>query len=212
VVAIKAIQTEYQGHLFRSRLEARWAVFFDALSIGWHYEEQGFELPSGRYLPDFRIDGGALLGTSDLWVEVKGKFEHNEFVKLIRSAHELPRATAAAIQPQLLILGEVPIPGDPFLHTRIDVRPTEFALQRVRFRGHRPAVGRLCWTTSPIDDPDVFPVSDLDQWTDEATAYMRDSATAMLCDFTLQVDRTVDAAYRSARSARFEHGQVGAML
>lgn len=26
-----AIQTEYNGYLFRSRLEARWAVFFDAL-------------------------------------------------------------------------------------------------------------------------------------------------------------------------------------
>ena len=27
----KAIETRYAGHRFRSRLEARWAVFFDAL-------------------------------------------------------------------------------------------------------------------------------------------------------------------------------------
>lgn len=28
---IKAIETEYDGHRFRSRLEARWAVFFNAI-------------------------------------------------------------------------------------------------------------------------------------------------------------------------------------
>ena len=52
--AIKAIQTSYKGYLFRSRLEARWSVFFDALNIAWKYEPEGFELPDGRrYLPDF---------------------------------------------------------------------------------------------------------------------------------------------------------------
>lgn len=39
---------------FRSRLEARWAVYFDALGIAWHYEPEGFDLGSaGPYLPDF---------------------------------------------------------------------------------------------------------------------------------------------------------------
>ena len=33
-VLIKAIETEYNGYKFRSRLEARWAVFFDALGVG----------------------------------------------------------------------------------------------------------------------------------------------------------------------------------
>lgn len=28
---VKAIDTVYKGYRFRSRLEARWAVFFDAL-------------------------------------------------------------------------------------------------------------------------------------------------------------------------------------
>lgn len=51
---ITAIQTAYKGYNFRSRLEARWAVFFDALGISWEYEPEGFELPDGtRYLPDF---------------------------------------------------------------------------------------------------------------------------------------------------------------
>ncbi len=31
--SIKAIQTKYRGYHFRSRLEARWAVFFDAADM-----------------------------------------------------------------------------------------------------------------------------------------------------------------------------------
>lgn len=54
---IKAIQTFYKGYKFRSRLEARWAVFFDALGLKWEYEPEGYELPDGSwYLPDFRIN------------------------------------------------------------------------------------------------------------------------------------------------------------
>jgi hypothetical protein len=51
---IKAIDTEYHGCRFRSRLEARWAVFFDQLGIEWQYEAEGYQLSDGtRYLPDF---------------------------------------------------------------------------------------------------------------------------------------------------------------
>jgi len=53
--SIKAIQTRYKGHLFRSRLEARWAVVLDALGVKWHYEAEGYDLGAdlGYYLPDF---------------------------------------------------------------------------------------------------------------------------------------------------------------
>lgn len=55
---IKAIPTRYKGYHFRSRLEARWAVFFDAMGLRWEYEPEGFELGCGeRYLPDFLIEG-----------------------------------------------------------------------------------------------------------------------------------------------------------
>lgn len=52
---ITAIKTAYKGYQFRSRLEARWAIFFDALGEPWEYELEGFELggSAGRYLPDF---------------------------------------------------------------------------------------------------------------------------------------------------------------
>ena len=56
--ALKAIETEYKGYRFRSRLEARWAVFFDACHVRWEYEPEGFVLPNGQYyLPDFLLHG-----------------------------------------------------------------------------------------------------------------------------------------------------------
>jgi hypothetical protein len=61
---IKAIETRYKGYRFRSRLEARWAVFFDALGLIWEYEPEGFETAGGWYLPDFKVQH---LG----WFEVK---------------------------------------------------------------------------------------------------------------------------------------------
>lgn len=52
--AIKAIQTYYKGFHFRSRLEARWAIFFDEIKLKWQYEPEGYVLPDGvQYLPDF---------------------------------------------------------------------------------------------------------------------------------------------------------------
>jgi len=46
---IAAIRTEYGGQSFRSRLEAHWACFFDAL--GWPWEYEPFDLHG--YIPDF---------------------------------------------------------------------------------------------------------------------------------------------------------------
>ena len=63
---IKAIETQYKGYRFRSRLEARWAVFFDALCLRWEYEPEGFDLGEfGWYLPDFYLPDW------DVWIEVK---------------------------------------------------------------------------------------------------------------------------------------------
>lgn len=53
---VKPIETEYNGYRFRSRLEARWAVFFDAAGIPYQYEPEGFVLSDGTYyLPDFYL-------------------------------------------------------------------------------------------------------------------------------------------------------------
>ncbi|MBM3210573.1 hypothetical protein FJZ33_00015 [Candidatus Poribacteria bacterium] len=51
---IKIIPTKYNGYFFRSRTEARWAVYFDECGIDYIYEYEGFELKNKqRYLPDF---------------------------------------------------------------------------------------------------------------------------------------------------------------
>lgn len=52
---LKPIETSYRGYLFRSRLEARWAVAFDCLRIEFLYEPDGFKLDAGWYLPDFYL-------------------------------------------------------------------------------------------------------------------------------------------------------------
>jgi hypothetical protein len=64
---IPPIETHFDGYLFRSRTEARWAVFFKAASIRYEYEKEGYALPSGWYLPDF------WLPDFKLWFEVKGE-------------------------------------------------------------------------------------------------------------------------------------------
>lgn len=63
------IETAYRGYRFRSRLEARWAVYFDTLEYRWEYEPEGFHLPSGEYLPDFRVDADR--AGYPTWWEVK---------------------------------------------------------------------------------------------------------------------------------------------
>lgn len=74
---IQAIETKYKGYNFRSRLEARWAVFFDALGIKWEYEKEGYDLGRyGWYLPDF------YLSDWKVWIEVKPTLPtDNEFLK-----------------------------------------------------------------------------------------------------------------------------------
>lgn len=62
---MKAIETHFMGYRFRSRLEARWAVFFTEMGWEWQYEKEGFVLPSGYYLPDFWI------ATINMWAEIK---------------------------------------------------------------------------------------------------------------------------------------------
>ena len=70
---IKPIETVYNGYRFRSRLEARWAVFFDSSKIKYLYEPEGFKLSDGTYyLPDF------YLPNEDYYVEVKGNNDHLE--------------------------------------------------------------------------------------------------------------------------------------
>lgn len=65
-MTINPIETKYNGYNFRSRLEARWAVFFDKLEVPYEYEVEGFNLQyCSNYLPDF------YLPKHDLYLEIK---------------------------------------------------------------------------------------------------------------------------------------------
>lgn len=92
---IAAIPTLYRGRMYRSRLEARWAAFFDRL--GWAYEYEPFDL--GSWSPDF------LLTDMGVLVEVKPATEFDPDVArkvigaLRRSGHE--RALMTFVAPKL---------------------------------------------------------------------------------------------------------------
>ena len=95
---IKPLETSYVGHRFRSRLEARWAVFFNHLGVPWQYETQGYLIDGKPYLPDF------YLPNDRTYVEVKGDPEQLDMPLLKGFAEHHP----------LLLLG--PIPDPPAAH------------------------------------------------------------------------------------------------
>ena len=100
---VGAIETVYDGYRFRSRLEARWAVFFKTAGIRYIYEPECFRLPSGKlYLPDFYLPDVNMRTTEDkggIYVEVKPSVsDSDEFDYLF----ELSRITGKSV---LLIEG-----------------------------------------------------------------------------------------------------------
>jgi len=89
---IKAIETHYAGCRFRSRVEARWAVLFDAMFIKWEYEKEGYELDGGiKYLPDF------WLPELDMWIEVKGLQPTSEEAEKCRLLCKLTKSRVALV-------------------------------------------------------------------------------------------------------------------
>jgi hypothetical protein len=61
---VAALPTIYRGRQYRSRLEAKWAAFFDLL--GWDHEYEPFDL--GSWSPDFLLSSPT---GSEFLVEVK---------------------------------------------------------------------------------------------------------------------------------------------
>lgn len=98
----RGIPTTYRGTRFRSRIEARWAAFFDALKWPWTYEP----IDLAGYIPDFLLGFDA----APLLVEVKPENEREAL------AQHLPRIAASGWPGEALIVGasiwelEVPHP------------------------------------------------------------------------------------------------------
>lgn len=207
---LKAIQTRYAGYFFRSRLEARWAVFFDALGLKWEYEPQGFELSDGTlYLPDFK-----LLGPHGIhqWVEVKPT-ECAPIIKQQKFAAEVrdPLATCVVVC------------GDPMTH---------FEMQAVS-AGDNDSPGLMCprcgslwdqkwqvlhmrhevdYACQPCDE--TSPSGSGDPIVKGALAPMTTHKGYVVVETNAHDHMRADikAAALKARSARFEHGESGSTL
>jgi hypothetical protein len=99
---IAPIQTRYADILFRSRLEARWAMVFDGLRVHYEYEPEGYRLADGSaYLPDY------YLPQVKMFAEVKPSGSYDE---LTLPDEALRKAVGLALESLLpvLILDGVP--------------------------------------------------------------------------------------------------------
>lgn len=108
---VKPIQTPYGGIKFRSRIEARWAIFFDALHLTWEYEPEGFDLGNGvLYLPDFWFE------KLKIWVEVKGAEPDED------ACEKASKLSEASGYPVFVFFGGITLPDSP------NGAPTAYAL------------------------------------------------------------------------------------
>jgi hypothetical protein len=92
--SVRAIPTRYRDTMFRSRTEARWAVFLDRLKIRWQYEVEGWDLGFCRYIPDF------WLPDDQAWLEVKrpaDTLSDEEVRDILRKSDALSRADSAPV-------------------------------------------------------------------------------------------------------------------
>jgi hypothetical protein len=221
VTLIQAVPTRYAGCHFRSRLEARWAVFFDALGIRWEYEPEGYELPNGEwYLPDF------WLPAIEVWLEVKGDFRvgwakwrlfHeaiNEperaddwgwFVRYVEvdtvdlgnriiPLAEPDRGLTHIATPRTFLIGQVPWPDETFMDHGIMLGPGS---------PHSGWAWCRCRSCGEIDIAHVAFESFMHCGAQSAE---RSGPQAHRID---ALAPEILAAYAAARSARFEHGESG---
>lgn len=120
MISLKAIETVYGNHRYRSREEARWAVFLDVLRIPFEYEKEGYDLDGLWYLPDF------WLPQQQVWFEVKGQFpDETEWEKAGRLAVAAEREVWVACGPGSV--GQLETPGFYF-QFRDCVSPNGFLL------------------------------------------------------------------------------------
>lgn len=222
---IKAIETVYNGYKFRSRLEARWAVFFDAAGIKYEYEPQGFEMDDGtRYLPDF------YLPELDVYAEVKGdrpgvKKDIERYAKML---------TWGGPIKVLVILSDIPgpcvdggLPHFPVLYYSIHNRRHESgaSVGWFFFADCYAHISSACYPSpfwldecgnvknEPVSilsrtDVELRGKTKLD-YDEEIEAWYRgfDNVIKWRVDFQLAQNEKTFEAFAKARQARFEHGE-----
>ena len=226
MATVKAIETYYKGYHFRSRLEARWAVFFDTLGIPWKYEDQGYQkeiydedspivdadpgsVPYGtktvRYLPDFFLP--YRWGGGGFYVEVKGdtnalKKDWKKHAEMHDFGGILPNFSGSYGEDKgLILLSEIPEPSNSKAYFHPILQHYKGLVKSYgSFTPHGFAVVRQSELASLLA---IDPIHGLDSSGEDW-----DIDTHQV--HTYRHHPTVVNAYAAARSARFEHGQRGA--
>lgn len=226
---IKAIETSYAGCRFRSRLEARHAVFFDHLGIPWEYEPEGFHTPAGPYLPDFLIHPNT---DRALWLEIKAKPPTEEEKAKVQAL-----ATGTGITAYLHFGGiEVPAPDLSHVTTfdeymgpenwiylegigwdiaatvptwAAGLKPTAFRFNpKPPPRASYPESAKWWWTDCSYCGQVVLKRDGQIGWCPQWDAELPEGVEHPWPSFAHHTPRLL-AAYTAARSARFEHGASG---
>jgi len=170
---MRVIETSFDGYRFRSRLEARWAVFYKTLKITYEYEKEGYNLNGIYYLPDF------WLPAQDCFVEIKGvepSFEEEE---------RALRLLVATKKMVYVFFGNIPLVEDIPFSTSALACLDEFTLDFYYWWCECPVCGAF-----GICKYGLVHFLPCKHVTKLFQAYHTEK---------------LRAAYRSARSARFEH-------
>jgi hypothetical protein len=191
---LKAIETRFDGYRFRSRLEARWAVFFKTLGVRYEYEKEGYDLgAAGWYLPDF------WLPDQKCWQEVKGQPATKE--EMLKAAI-LAQATGFPVA----------------LFERTDFSKPQFVLATAQFVG---MWGRAFWPERTDDSGDFGAHWSVCVECEARGVLYLDEEHKPSCGFRLikvqkerndrgwRLPESITQALTAARSARFEHGARG---
>lgn len=137
-ISMKAIPTEYGGVTFRSRLEARWAMFLDESNIPWKYEWEGYDLDGYKYLPDF------YLPKRDAFLEIKPG-----------SGEWLKQAMLALHTMKPVIVAEGGVVDRAVVQFYPWTRDGDTGLTRAEWRAH-PCRACQHFTLRPRDDARTF--------------------------------------------------------
>lgn len=199
MTSLTPIETRYNGYHFRSRLEARVAVFFDALNIKWEYECEGFMVDGKPYLPDFWLptfNGG-------MFVEVKP--DGGDFSKARRLAEVLNKSMwlfegTPTLRPYTFLLAghhKIMAAGQKWINRYAEVSELSGVPNFLN------AMNRMFQVQHyyEFERPQAFRNGLLNEtyWSEDDRSY----ATSGDGSF-----RLLQQAVGCARSARFEHGQT----
>lgn len=202
---MSAIETVYDGYRFRSRTEARWAVFFNALGIRYEYEKEGYDLPQGiRYLPDF------WLPDLDCWVEIKGE-EIDDEVRL--------KAISLCIETRKNLFLFLGAPWFSIAHRSFIFTEQKFENPSGPVLGYIPRVYFPCEVGSVIVEPTGWDfeghrmfgrVFSWDIVNDQPVlvASMNSNGSINSGYSAVRPHPLVERAYHTARQARFEFGET----